>query len=89
MTQTNFASHSKALYARLPSVDGGVKTLFFFSRIFIGIWETTSVAAGKNVRVTQGSLKKWSESLNTCEKSGKKAKYAVFCGSDQAAGKCF
>ena len=23
------------------------------------------------------------------KKSGKKAKYAVFCGSDQAAGKCF
>ena len=39
----------------------------FFSRIFIGIWETTSVAAGKNVRVTQGSLKKWSESLNMWE----------------------
>ena len=41
------------------------------------------------MRGTQGSLKKWSESLNKCEKSGKKAKYAVFCGSDQAAGKCF
>ena len=41
------------------------------------------------VRGTQGSLKKWSESLNKCEKSGKKAKYAVFCGSDQAARKCF
>ena len=38
---------------------------------------------------TQGSLKKWSESLNKCEKSGRKAKYTVFCGSDQAAGKCF
>ena len=38
---------------------------------------------------TQGSLKKWSESLNKCEKSGKKAKYAVFCGGDQAAVKCF
>ena len=53
-----------------------------FSRIFIGIWETTSVAAGKNVRGTQGSLKRWSKSLNKCEKFGKKAKYAVFCGSD-------
>ena len=41
------------------------------------------------MRGTRGSLKKWSESLNKCEKSGKKAKYAVFCGSDQAAGKCF
>ena len=41
------------------------------------------------MRGTEGSLKKWSESLNKCEKSGKKAKYAVFCGSDQAAGKCF
>ena len=30
-----------------------------------------------------------SESLNKCEKSGKKAKYAVFFGSDKAAGKCF
>ena len=26
--------------------------------------------------------KKWSESLNKCEKSRKKAKYAVFCGSE-------
>ena len=43
----------------------------------------------KNVKGTQGSLKKWSESLNKCEKSGKKANYAVFCGSVQAAGKCF
>ena len=43
----------------------------------------------ENVRGIQGSLKKWSESLNKCEKSGKKAKYAVFCGSDQAARKCF
>ena len=60
-----------------------------FSRIFIGIWQITSVAAGKNVRGTQGSLKKWSESLNKCEKSGKKAKYAVFCGGDQAAVKFF
>ena len=41
------------------------------------------------MRGTRGSLKKWSESLNKCEKSAKKAKYAVFCGSDQAAGKCF
>ena len=41
------------------------------------------------MRGTQGSLKKLPESLNKCEKSGKKAKYAVFCGSDQAAGKCF
>ena len=31
------------------------------------------------MRGTQGSLKKWSESLNKCEKSGKKAKYVVFC----------
>ena len=46
------------------------------------------VAAGKNVR-DQGSLKKWSESLNKCEKSGKKAKYAVSCGGGQAAWKCF
>ena len=72
---------------RLPSVES--RHRFFFSRVFIGIWETTSVAAGKNVRRTQGSLKKWSESLNKCEKSGKKAKYAVFCGSYQAARKCF
>ena len=42
------------------------------------------------MRGTQGSLKKWSESLNKCEKSGREAKYTVFfCGSDQAAGKCF
>ena len=32
-----------------------------------------------NVRGTQGSLKKWSESHNKCEKSGKKAEYVVFC----------
>ena len=38
------------------------------------------------MRGTRGSVKKWSESLNKCEKSAKKAKYAVFCGSDQAAG---
>ena len=87
MTQTNFAIHSKALYACLPSVES--KYCFFFSRLFIGIWEASSVAAGKNVRGSQGSLRKWSESLNKCEKSGKKAKDAVFCGSDQAAGKCF
>ena len=37
----------------------------------------------------QGSLKKLSESLIKCEKSGKKAKYAVSCGGDQAAWKCF
>ena len=34
------------------------------------------------MRGTQGSLKKLPESLNKCEKSGKKAKYAVFCGSE-------
>ena len=32
----------------------------------------------ENVRGTQGSLKKWSESLIKCEKSANKAKYAVF-----------
>ena len=34
------------------------------------------------MRGTQGSLKKLPESLNKCEKSGKKAKYAVFCVSE-------
>ena len=51
--------------------------------------QTTSNAAGKNMRGTQGSLKKWSESLNKCDKTGKKAKNAVFCGCNQAAGKYF
>ena len=32
--------------------------------IFIGKWKTANVAAEKNVRGIQGSLKKWSESLN-------------------------
>ena len=68
MTQTSFASHSKALYARLPSVE----SKHWFFRVFYGDMVTTSVAAGKNVRGTRGSL--WSESLNKCEKSGKKAK---------------
>ena len=40
------------------------QNIVFFSRIFVGIWETTSVAAGKNVRGSQGSLRKWSESLS-------------------------
>ena len=51
-----------------------VKTMFC-SRIFIGKWLTANVAAGKNVRGTQGSLKKLCESLNECEKSRKKAKW--------------
>ena len=46
----------------------------FCSRIFVGKWLTANVAAGKNVRGTQGSLKKLSEALNKCEKSRKKAK---------------
>ena len=45
-----------------------------------------SVAAGKNVKGTQGSPKKWSELLSKCEKSEKKA---VFYGVTWAAGKCF
>ena len=74
MTQTNLASHSKALYARLPRVES--KHCFF--RVFLsGYGKTTSVAAGKKVRGTQGSLKKWCESLNECEKSVKKAKYVA------------
>ena len=31
-----------------------------------------------NVRGTQGSLKKWSESLNKCEKSGRKRSTLCF-----------
>ena len=44
-----------------------------------------SVAAGKNVKGTQGSPKKWSELLSKCEKSEKKS----VLWSDRAAGKCF
>ena len=86
MTQTNFASHSKALYTRLPSVES--KHCFFFAYFYrdMGInkrcsWEDCE----RDSRIPE----KWSESLNKCEKYGKKAKYAMFCGSDQAAGKCF
>ena len=84
MTQTNFAL---ALYACLLSVESKC-SLFFFMYFYRDMVNNISVAAGKNVRGTQGSPKKWSESLNKCEISGKKAKYATFCGSDQAAGKC-
>ena len=66
-----------------------IVVVVFFALIFVEIWEKSSVAAGKNVGGSQGSLRKWSESLNKCEKCGKKATYAVFCISDQAAGKCF
>lgn len=42
-----------------------------------------SVAAGKNVKGTQGSPKKWSELLSKCEKSEKKA---VFYGVTRQPG---
>ena len=42
-----------------------------------------SVAAGNNVKGTQGSPKKWSELLSKCEKSEKKA---VFYGVTRQPG---
>ena len=40
--------------------------------------QTTSNAAGKNMRGTQGSLKKWSESLNKCENPERKRSTLCF-----------
>ena len=58
----------------------------FFRVFFSGYGKQQALQLG---RMWEGlkDPKMLSEALNECEKSRKKAKYAVFCGSDKVAGK--
>ena len=57
-----------------------VRTMFF--RVF-------SSVNGNSKRCSWEESKKWSESLNKCQKCGKKAKYAVFYGVTRQPGNAF
>ena len=60
-----------------------------FFRVFLSGNGKQQALQQENVRGTRGSLKKRSESLNKCEKSAKKAKYAVFIGVTRQLGNAF